>query len=411
MGWKVSEVVEQRFRFVEEYNAESWTLAELCRHYGISRPTAYKWLERYKSEGMEGLKDHSRAPLHHPQAVSTEIQQLLLAVKSMHPFWGARKILAHLAGQAPKQHWPAQSTVGEFLKQQGLTVARRSRPHSPAASQPLAHADAPTRVWSIDFKGWFRTGDGQVCYPLTLTDNYSRMLLRCQALSAETTVLVLPVLAAAFREYGLPERIRSDNGAPFGCNGQSGLSALSVWWLKLGIVPERIDRGCPQQNGRHERMHLTLKLETTLPPEPTLRKQQQRFDAFRREYNQQRPHEALGQTPPAASYQFSPRPYPHRVPEPHYDPAWRTCSISAGGKFRLNSAHTIFVSHVLEGEMIGLEPLDGPYSRAWFKSYELGIIDHAEGRLYNAQSWQQRQAREARRDQRRAEAHTKGVNP
>jgi transposase InsO family protein len=334
---------------------------------------------------------------------------LLLAVKSQHPFWGARKLVAHLASQAPKQRWPAPSTVGELLKQQGLTVARRSRPRSPAASQPLAHADAPNRVWSIDFKGWFRTGDGQPCYPLTVTDNYSRMLLRCQALPAETTVLVQPVLAAAFREYGLPERIRSDNGTPFASNGQSGLSALSVWWLKLGIVPERIQPGCPQQNGRHERMHLTLKLETTQPPQPTLRQQQQRFDAFRQEYNRQRPHEALGQTPPVASYQPSPQSYPSRVPETHYDSSWRTCPISAGGKFRLNSAHMIFVSHALEGERIGLEPLDERLSRAWFKGYELGIIDHAEGRLYNPQSWQQRKDREARRDQRRAEAHAKGA--
>jgi hypothetical protein len=230
------------------------------------------------------------------------------------------------------------------------------------------------------------------------------MLLRCQALRAETTVLAQPVLAAAFREYGLPERVRSDNGAPFGSNGSSGLTALSVWWIKLGIVPERIQPGYPQQNGRHERMHLTLKRETAMPPQPTLRQQQQRFDAFRREYNEQRPHEALGQTPPAASYAPSPRPYPHRLPEPQYAPDWRTHRIAAGGKFRLNSAHTVFVSHALEGEPIGLEPLDERFSRAWFGSYELGIVDHAEGRLYTPQRWQQRQAREARRAQRRSAA-------
>lgn len=407
MGWKVSEVVEQRFEFVKDCKSGNWTVAELCRHYGISRPTAYKWLERYQSEKLEGLKDRSRAPSHHPHAVSQAVQELLRAVKSQHSHWGARKLLAHLAAQAPAQHWPAQSTVGEFLKREGMTVPRQKRPHSPAASQPLAQADAPNRVWSIDFKGWFRTGDGRICYPLTVTDNYSRMLLRCQVLPAETTVLVQPVLAAAFREYGLPERIRSDNGTPFASNGQSGLSALSVWWLKLGIVPERITPGCPQQNGRHERMHLTLKQETALPPQPTLRKQQQRFDAFRQEYNQERPHEALGQTPPAASYTPSPRPYPSRVPETQYDPAWRTCPVSAGGKFHLTSTQMVFVSHALEGERIGLEPLDERFSRAWFKSYELGIVDHAEGRLYNPQSWERRKARAARRDQRRAEAQSR----
>lgn len=204
--------------------------------------------------------------------------------------------------------------------------------------------------------------------------------------------------------------MRSDNGTPFASNGQSGLSALSVWWLKLGIVPERIQPGCPQQNGRHERMHLTLKRETTQPAQPTLRLQQRCFDVFREEYNQQRPHEALGQKPPAGSYEASPRPYPSRVPETHYDPAWRTCRIAAGGMFRLNTRHTIFVSHALEGEWIGLEPLDDGFCRAWFQTYELGIIDHAEGRLYNPQSWKQRKAREARREQRRTQAPTNGEN-
>lgn len=406
MGWKVSQVVEQRFRFVEDYNEETWSVAELCRFYGISRPTAYKWLERFEAAGLEGLKDLSRAPVHHPNAVSEGVRLQLIALKSKHSFWGARKLLAHLAAQAPQQRWPAESTVGELLKQAGLTVARRRRPHSPAASQPLAHADAPNRVWSIDFKGWFRTGDGRICYPLTVTDNCSRMLLRCQSLPAETTVLVQPVLAAAFREYGLPERIRSDNGTPFGSNGQTGLSALAVWWIKLGIVPERIQRGCPQQNGRHERMHLTLKQETAQPPQPTLRKQQQRFDAFRQEYNQVRPHEALDQTPPAQHYEASPRPFPSRVPEPQYDPAWRVCPVSAGGKFYLDPRRLVFVSHVLEGERIGLEPLDERFSKVWFGSHELGFVDHAEARFYNPANWQQRQAREARQAQRRAPAAT-----
>jgi transposase InsO family protein len=398
MGWKVKSIEMQRLELVESYNEEHWSVTELCEFYGVSRPTAYKWLERFELAGREGLKDQGRAPHRHPQALSELVQQYLLGVKMQHPYWGARKIVGYLEAHKPEQEWPALSTVNEFLKRRGLTVARRKRPQGAAASAPLAHADAANRVWSIDFKGWFRTGDRRICYPLTLTDNYSRMLLRCQALETETTAQVQPVLAAAFREYGLPERMRSDNGSPFGSTGQTGLTALSVWWIQLGIVPERIERGCPQQNGRHERMHLTLKCETTIPPQANLRKQQQRFAVFRQEYNEERPHEALGLTPPVAHYQPSPRPYPSRVPGPEYEAAWRKQRIPAGGKVQIKHGCDVFVSHALEGQWIGLEPIDDRFSRAWFYRHELGIIDRVEMKFYNSERWRERQEREQRRN-------------
>lgn len=395
MGWKVKDVQEQRFGFIEEYEREDLSLSALCRGHGISRPTAYKWIERYEEEGLCGLQDRSRAPHHRAREIGEGMKALILAVKAKHAFWGARKIVGHLEAQSPAQEWPAVSSVGELLKQHGLTMARKRRARPEGANHPLAHADESNRVWSVDFKGWFRTGDGQRCDPLTLTDNYSRYLLRCQALRAETTVNVKPVMEAAFREYGMPERIRSDNGAPFGSHGSSGLTALSVWWIRLGIVPERIEPGCPQQNGRHERMHLTLKQETINPPAATLRKQQQRFDAFRQEYNQERPHEALEQKPPAQWFRASRRPYPGRLPEMEYPSGWRVRRVCSGGKFR-HGGQLRFISHALVGELIGLEPMDDRYWQSWFGSYLLGVLDQTKECIYTPGEWQRRLARQAR---------------
>ena len=392
MGWKVKDVQEQRFRFIEEYRREDLSLSGLCQSYGISRPTAYKWIERYEEEGLEGLQDRSRAPHHPARAMAEGVKELILAVKAKHCFWGARKILAHLEANSPGQDWPAVSSIGELLKQHGLTVARKRRVRSERAPHPLAPADEVHRVWSVDFKGWFLTGDGQRCNPLTLTDNYSRYLLRCQAVRAETTVHVKPVLEAAFREYGLPERIRSDNGAPFGSNGGSGLTALSVWWIRLGIVPERIKPGCPQQNGRHERMHLTLKQETADPPAATGRKQQQRFDAFRHEYNHERPHEALQQKPPAHVFRVSGRPYPARLPQIEYPSAWQVRRVCSGGMFRY-AGQLPFVSHALVGEFVGLEPIDDRYWRAWFGGYQIGVLDKTKARIFTPTEWQRWLAR------------------
>jgi transposase InsO family protein len=228
MGWKVSNVIEQRMRFVNAYASGNGSMAELCREYGISRETGYKWVERYEQEGWQGLQDRSRAPHHHRQAVSAELTEWMLGIKAKHPYWGARKIVAHLQRQAPEQKWPAVSTTGELLKQHGLTVGRKRRGKARGGEGPLGQAGAANQVWSVDFKGWFRTGDGERCDPLTLTDNYSRYLLRCQAVPMESTVYVKPVMEAAFREYGLPERILSDNGPPFNSNGEAGLTALNV---------------------------------------------------------------------------------------------------------------------------------------------------------------------------------------
>jgi transposase InsO family protein len=393
MPWKEYGVLEERFRFVEEYNSDEWSLAELARQYGVTRKTAYKWLERYEALGMEGLKDLSRAPQHHPNEVGGAAEEVILKMRAAHPLWGARKIRAIYEKQCPERKLPACSTIGELLKRHGLTVDRRRRRTARPSSQPLAHADEPNCVWCADFKGWFRTGDGERIDPLTMTDAHSRYLLRCQAVKAADTEHSKPIFEAAFREYGLPKRMRTDNGAPFGSNGDSGLTKLSVWWIKLGIVPERIAPGKPQQNGRHERMHRTLKQATADPPAANRRRQQERFDVFRREYNQQRPHEALGQVTPASVYVTSGREYPRRVEEPEYPREWKRYTVSAGGQFSWRG-NLVFVSHALAAEQIGLEPLEEDTWRIWFSFYELGILD-AQARVWRPERWQKRADKQA----------------
>jgi putative transposase len=394
MPWKVDDIVEQRFRFILDWQRAEFGLAELCRQHQIARQTGYKWIERFESEGLEGLRDRSRAPLHHPNRVEEGTEQHILAVRGKYPLWGARKIGAYLERQGWGETVPATSTIGAILKSHGLTVIRKRRQKAPRRSEPLAHADGPNRVWCADFKGWFRTGDGRRCDPLTITDGHSRYLLRCQAVQGEDTVHAKPVFEAAFREYGLPERLRTDNGAPFGSNGDTGLSALAVWWIKLGIYPERIRPGKPQENGRHERMHLTLKLATASPPARNRREQQRRFDQFREEYNQQRPHEALGMTPPGQWYEPSLRPWPARVPEIEYDRDMDVRSVGQGGRIRWRG-NRIFVSHALEGEPVGLKAVGATAWDVYFSSYLLGVVEGDRSRLWTPEQWRVRQPESA----------------
>jgi len=389
MAWKECGVWEERSRFVHEWNSGNWNMAELCRIYGVTRKTGYKWVERYEAWGLGGLRDLSRAPQYHPNEVPEEVEEEVLALRGKHPYWGARKIRAWLEQAHAGVGVPVVSTIGSLLKRNGLTVPRKRRPTARPSSEPLAHADGPNRVWCADFKGWFRTADGMRIDPLTITDGYSRYLLKCQVVAAADTLHSKPIFEAAFREYGLPERIRTDNGAPFGSNGDSGLTGLSVWWIKLGIRPERIEPGKPEQNGRHERMHRTLKQATAAPPAANRRRQQESFDEFRLEYNEQRPHEALGQIPPAQRYRPSVREYPERLAEPEYPGEWERRRVAQGGQFRWWRAH-VFAGHALEGETIGLEPLEDSCWRVWFSFYELGILDR-RARIWRPDQWAKRQ--------------------
>jgi transposase InsO family protein len=290
MPWVESRVTDQRYKLIQEYEAGE-SISALAAIYGVSRKTAYKWIERYEREGLGGLQDRSRRPHNSPSRVSAEVEEAIVAAR-LRWKWGARKLRVKLMEQDPTRSWPNASTIAEILKSKGLVWMRRKRARTPLYSQPFATVEAPNQVWCADFKGWFRTGDGTRIDPLTISDASSRYLLRCQAVERTSFEHAQAVFEAAFREYGLPQVIHTDNGVPFASVAPGGLSRLSMWWVKLGIVPERSRPASPQENGRHERMHLTLKQATAQPPKATRREQERAFQQFQRNYNEERPHEA-----------------------------------------------------------------------------------------------------------------------
>jgi transposase InsO family protein len=380
MGWTETRAVDERMRFMLAAEAGEEPFAVVCRRFGVSRKTGYKWLERYEAEGVAGLADRPRAPHTHPQALDEPIAERCLAVRREHPSWGPVKVRAFLEGQSPSFAWPAASTIGALFDREGLTVKRRMRRRSPPSSAPFAACRAANDAWCIDFKGWFVTGDGRRCEPLTLIDAHSRYLLRCQALARSDGAHVWPVLAAALREFGLPRVLRSDNGAPFASCGAGGLSNLSVKLVKAGVVPERIEPGKPQQNGRQERMHLTLLQDAASPPAATRRAQMARLDAFRRVYNEKRPHAALGNATPAARYAPSPRRWDGVLRAPHYDRDETVKRVRPNGAIRWRGVE-IYVNAALDGEPIGLaEQADGAW-RVRYGPVALGVIDHRGERL------------------------------
>jgi putative transposase len=353
MPWAEVNPMHQRILFVEAARRGRLSMTELCALFGVSRQTGYKWLGRANEGGTTALADLSRRPRSNSAAIANEVAERLVAVRKAHPTWGARKLIAWLAVREPELELPASSTVTELLKRRGLVKPRRVRQRLPPRSEPLAHATAPNVVWSVDFKGDFRVGDGTRCYPLTVTDACSRALLCCQALDTPGLKGVQSTVERTFRHWGLPRYLRSDNGPPFGTMRTGPLSRLSVWLVKVGVLPEYIDPGKPQQNGRHERFHRTLKQETALPPRASLRAQQRRFDTFRREYNHERPHEALSMLTPALMHRQSYRRYPSRVVSPEYPGHYEVRWVSTTGSIKWRGSQT-FVAETLAGEPVGL---------------------------------------------------------
>jgi transposase InsO family protein len=353
MPWNERKALDQRKRFIQEWQTAEDSLAELCRRYEISRQTGYKYIARFQAEGESGLAERSRAPHHCPHAVPVEIADALIALREQHPRWGPNVLRAFFRREQPKQEWPAASTIGELLHRTGLAHARKTRRRTPAYTQPLAHAAGSNQVWCADFKGWFRLGDGTRCDPLTATDAFSRYLLRVRAVEKADGVHVRAVFEAMFRQYGLPSAIRTDNGSPFASRAPGGLSRLSMWWMRLGILHERIEPGCPEQNGRHERMHRTLKAETAAPPRATMRQQQHSFARFEREYNFVRPHQALDYRTPSQLYVPSTRRFPSRLPALEFPPGVHIRRISQQGSLKWKCRRT-FISEVLAREPVGL---------------------------------------------------------
>lgn len=378
MPWE--NMMDQRIRAVLEVLERGFTKRSVCENFGISRPTLDKWLKRYEEEGLAGINDRSRAPHHQANMVDEDTENMIVDFRVNHPYRGPRKIKVELQRDHPHRSWPASSTIAEILDRHGLTVRRKRKRKAEPYTKPFVECKQANDVWCIDFKGWFLTGDGERCDPLTVMDASTRYLIRCIRVARTDFASVKPVMEAAFREFGLPRAIRSDNGAPFATRAPLGLSKLSVWWIKLGIIPERIEPGKPQQNGRHERMHLTLKQCTASPPKATLRAQQRAFQAFQRDYNFCRPHEALGQQTPGALYHASTRPYPRNVADISYPAPMIIRRVERKGIISWHNKR-VFISEALAGETVGLLALDERYYRLCFDKLDLGVVDTHHGRL------------------------------
>jgi transposase InsO family protein len=372
MPWKESKPMDVRVRLIQEYY-DGESIAGLAEIYDVSRKTIYKWLARQAKEGMAGLADRSRAPLNCPHKLTEKTIAAILAARHRWK-WGPHKLRVKLLQQQPDIEWPAESTIGEVLKRAGLTHQRRPRIRTPPYGQPFAAVSGANQTWCADFKGWFLTGDGTRCDPLTITDAHSRYLLRCQITPKTNTVHVAAIFESAFREFGLPSVIHSDNGTPFASVAPGGLSRLSMTWVKLGILPERSRVACPQDNGRHERMHLTLKQATLKPPERNPRRQQESFERFRQQYNHERPHEALEDAVPATWYTPSCRQMPRRIPELEYPTEVLVRRISQQGSLKMNGERT-FISEIFAHEWIGLRALDERYYEVLYGPVKLGYLD------------------------------------
>jgi putative transposase len=379
MPWRESCAMDERVSFIADCNSGLWSMTELCDRYEISRKTGYKWLDRYRLEGASGLAERSHAPLMHGRATAPHLVDAIVGLRRERPSWGPRKIIAKLAAREPEADWPSVSSAGEILKRAGLVDKRRLRRRAPPRLGQLTMPQHANHVWAVDHKGWIRLGDGSRSEPLTMTDGFSRYLICVGATSSTRLSEAKPLFERAFQEYGMPEVIRSDNGSPFASTGVSGLTALSVWWIKLGIRHERIDAGHPQQNGRHERFHLTL-LEAMRPPAKDRAGQARRFAAFARDYNEERPHEALGQRPPASVYRPSQRTMPVRLPEPDYPADAIVRQVRSNGEIKLRGKF-IHICSALAGEAVALEEAFNGEWKVRFFDVPIGSIDPVTGKL------------------------------
>jgi transposase InsO family protein len=383
MPWKESSPMSQRVAFIARYLQHDTTMTELCDEFGVSRQTGYKWVDRWNASGTTGLTERSRARRTHPNAYPTRVRERLLEERAAHPSWGPLKLLARLATVEPDVDWPCPSAVAVWLHEAGVTAPRRQvrrvKRTTTSSSGPVGTQDEPNETWATDFKGEFVLGNGRACFPLTLQDGCSRFLLACAGLCDTRTESVIPVYERAFREYGLPKRMRSDNGSPFASASLTGLTRLSVWWIKLGIEPDLTDPGNPQQNGRLERFHRTL-LETVEPRAEGHDDQQGRFDGFRVEFNDIRPHASLGQKPPASVYMPSPRPFPPRLPAPEYEDHWEVRKIAPVGTVRVGRFRPS-ISRALAGEQVALEPIGDGRWNVRFHAHVVATFDGRAGTL------------------------------
>lgn len=390
MPWKVSHIVMERTVFISRLQAGE-KMVDLCQEYGISRKTGYKFLERFEKNGMAGLYDQSRRPSRLARSTPQEVEALILELRHERPTWGAAKIREMLARKHPGLRLPVRSTVHEILDRNGLIKHKRRQAKGKMyPSVGLRDAKSPNELWCADFKGQFRLGNNVYCYPLTITDYASRYLIACEGLENTRTDGAKEAFEIAFKEHGLPIAIRSDNGSPFSTRGLLGLSQLSIWWLKLGIEHERITPGKPQQNGRHERMHRTLKQETTKPIGKNFLQQQERFDLFMHDFNNERPHEGLSMATPASKYKESDRSFPKYLPEPEYPDCDHTCYVNRSGRVYLPRHGDFNLTLILAGETVGMKQVDEKLWDVMFMDLQLGHYDEQEGVFHVANSSQTR---------------------
>jgi transposase InsO family protein len=375
MPWKEVKPMDEKVLFLADYLRKGQNFKDLCSNYGISRKTGYKWVLRYLEEGVEGLHDRCRKPKSHPQQTPYAIRKEIIKLRKKRKIkLGSEKIQTLLLKKYTEEDVPSTTTIYKILRNEGLVKSRRIKRRVPCMSQPFESVSEPNDVWTTDFKGQFLTKDGKWCYPLTVMDYQSRYLLQCKGLEKISTEAVKKEFDQLFRKYGLPHRIRSDNGVPFASHSFGGISHLSKWWIRHGIFPERIKPGQPQQNGTHERMHRTLKESAIQPPGRNRRHQQKLFDDFMHEYNEERPHKALGQKTPASEYRKSSRARPKHLPDLEYPGHYQTAHVSSKGIIYCFSS-MVYAGHVLEGESVGMEEVQDGVWRVYFGPIYLGYFD------------------------------------
>jgi putative transposase len=380
MPWEVINQMDLKKQLVNDWNNGCSCITDLSQKYRVSRPTIYKWLKRYERFGIKGLEEQSRAPKNCPNRTSQAILDLVIQQKLKNRKRGPRKVRAQLKRKYPELDFPAVSTIAYWLNKEGLVERRKKRLHVPPYTQPFCACDAPNDVWSIDYKGQFHMKNGRLCYPLTLSDNFSRFILGCQGLEGPRHDPTRHCVEAIFREYGLPLAIRFDNGTPFAGRCIGGLSRLMIWWILLGIIPERIDKGAPQQNGRHERMHRTLKSEALNPVARNLKEQQEAFDIYRHDYNHDRPHESLCDQTPSDYYKKSNRPYVERPHPPDYGHDYLVRSVRHSGEIKF-MGRMFFITELLAGLPVGLKEISDGLWQLQFSFYTLGSIDLRKNKI------------------------------
>ena len=381
MSWLETCPMNERVKFIMAYQKEPDSFKTLCERFNVSRKTGYKWLSRFEEQGFGGLQDRSRAPNRVANKLDKDCRQQILSVKCKHMDWGPRKIIAWLEQEYPSQEWPVPSTAGLLLKQHGLVKARKLRRYVEPYRQPFADCDGPNAVWSIDYKGQFKLQNGQLCYPLTLTDNFSRFLLACDASEKISSERIKQIMERAFREYGLPEIIKSDNGSPFASTGLGAFTELNAWWWKLGIIHERSRPGHPEDNGRHERMHKTLKASAINPAKENMLEQQLAFKSFQETFNYDRPHEAIDNQRPGWLYQPSAKKFPYYLEDVIYPGSFETRRVRLNGTIKWGGRE-VYVSQALANEVIGLYPSNDQEFEVYFSTKKFALFDEEKRKMF-----------------------------